>query len=469
MSTERIRFMRIKQKITSICLAGLLLVPALAAVMPVRAAAATSGWDLATEGQRNIVRRAYQMTEIQWTPVADITGWKSKITYKAGTTYKGIPYSQPLKGKYVPYKATLDEFAAAVKDPNSQLYQLYKDSQNSNITMPYYGADCSSFVSWAWNVSRGPTTSLPTYSTKLSDYADMQIGDGLIKVGDHATVITAITYNTSGDITNVEVCDSNAYTSGSTQVYWCQRKSYTLDKFLTKFINKGYSVYRTKNYESVPYTHSCAVPLEGDSCAKCGINYYDETPCSFGAVVDMSATLYSLPNTGSDSTGVLFAGSELTIKAYHVDDSGKVWYKTADDAWIEASRVTTDCNHSYSEIVTVQPTCTEPGRCIYTCSKCLGSGTGVVKKLGHSYKNGSCIRCGAVYEPGAYALGDLDLSGTVDSDDAVHLLLYVMFGGEDYPVHESVHTDFDGSGSTDTNDAVYLLLHAMFGDGDYPI
>ena len=463
--------MKIKQKFTSLCLALALLLPVVASVMPVRAAT-VSGWDLATEGQRNIVRRAYQLTEIEWTPVADVVGWKNKFTFKAGTTYKGIPYSQPLKGKYVPDKASLEEFMEAVNDPNSQLYQLYKDSQNGNKIMPYYGADCSSFVAWAWDVPRGNTRSLPNYSTKLSSYKDMQIGDGLIAVGDHATLVTGITYDGSGNITHVEICDANAYTSGSTHVYWCQRKSYTLDKFLSKFINsssKDYAIYRPNDYRDVPYTHSCAVPLEGDSCAKCGLNYYDETPCSFAATVDTSATLYSLPTTDGDSSGVLFAGSEINVKAYHVADDGTVWYKTTDDAWVEAHRVTADCSHSYTQTVTKDPTCTEAGEGIYTCRHCLSSHTGAVAKLGHSYKNGTCIRCGAVYDPSILVPGDMDGSGSTDTDDAVYLLLHTMFGAGDYPVYGDAPTDLDGSGATDTDDAVYLLLHVMFGDTDYPI
>ena len=458
--------MKLKQKITSLCLAAALLLPVFAAVTPARAAT-VSGWDLASEGQRNIVRRAYQMTEIQWTPLADVTGWKDKFTFKAGTTYKGLPYSQPLKGKYVPYKASLEEFLAAVADPDSQLYQLYKDSQNGNIIMPYYGTDCSGFVGWAWNVSRGPTTSLPGYSTKLSSYTDMQIGDGLIKVGKHATLITDITYDAAGNITNIEVCDANAYTSGSTKVYWCQRKSYTTAKFVSKFMNDGYAVYRPKNYESVPYTHSCAVPLPEDSCAKCGLNYYKETPCSFNATVDMSATLYTIPSVNGISCGVLFGGAMIMVEAYHVDKQGNVWYKTDDGNWLEADRVTSMCSHSYTETVTKQPTCTAEGQGRYTCTACMSSYIGAVPKLGHSYQGDTCSRCGVKFDPGAVETGDLDCNGVVDSDDAVHLLLHVMFG-EDYPVLAGARTDLDGNGVLDTNDAVHLLLHAMFGD-DYPI
>ena len=427
--------MRIKQKFTSLCLAIALLLPALAAATPARAAT-TSGWDLATEGQRNIVRRAYQLTEIQWTPLADVTGWKGKFTYKAGTTYKGIPYSQPLKGKYVPDKASLETFMEAVNDPNSQLYQLYKDSQNGNITMPYYGADCSSFVAWAWNIPRGNTRSLPKYSTKLSSYEDMQIGDGLVAVGDHATLITGITYDGSGSITHVEVCDANAYSSGSTHVYWCQRKTYTLAKFLSKFINstsKDYAVYRPNDIESVPYTHSCAVPLEGDSCAECGLNYYDETACDFTATVDDGAQIYSLPAGDGVSVGMLFGGSEIHVTAWHRGEDGTIWYKIGQDNWVEAACVTVACNHSYTETVIKAPACTVDGQSSYTCGKCMSSYTGTVPKLGHDYKNGKCSRCGAVYDPATAVAGDLDGNGTLDSNDAVHLLLHVMFG-DDYPI-----------------------------------
>ena len=69
----------------------------------------------------------------------------------------------------------------------------------------------------------------------------------------------------------------------------------------------------------------------------------------------------------------------------------------------------------------------------------------------------------------SHILGDTDGNKTVTTDDAVYLLLHVMFGGEDYPIEEGVLTDFDGNGAVDTDDAVYLLLHVMFGGEDYPI
>ena len=55
-----------------------------------------------SQGMKNIVKRAYQMTNIQWTPKADIAGWGNGLTYKKGTTYTGLPYGQPVYADYVP-------------------------------------------------------------------------------------------------------------------------------------------------------------------------------------------------------------------------------------------------------------------------------------------------------------------------------------------------------------------------------
>ena len=70
---------------------------------------------------------------------------------------------------------------------------------------------------------------------------------------------------------------------------------------------------------------------------------------------------------------------------------------------------------------------------------------------------------------GAKKTGDIDGDYGLETNDAVYLLLSVMFGTEDYPVPAGTNLDFDSSGEVDTNDAVYLLLHVMFGAKDYPL
>ena len=85
-------------------------------------------------GMQNIVKRAYQMTDIQWTPQADVLGWNGDLTYRAGVTYTGLPYGQPVYAAYVPWVTDLDGFAAAVKDPNSRMYTSYS---TYNCRAPY--------------------------------------------------------------------------------------------------------------------------------------------------------------------------------------------------------------------------------------------------------------------------------------------------------------------------------------------
>lgn len=64
--------------------------------------------------------------------------------------------------------------------------------------------------------------------------------------------------------------------------------------------------------------------------------------------------------------------------------------------------------------------------------------------------------------------GDIDGNGTVDHQDAIYLLLHIMFGQSNYPLN-TAPVDFDGNGTMDLDDAIYLLLHAMFGNEYYPL
>ena len=73
------------------------------------------------------------------------------------------------------------------------------------------------------------------------------------------------------------------------------------------------------------------------------------------------------------------------------------------------------------------------------------------------------------YTPGAAVAGDMDGNEALTTDDAVYLLLNIMFGSGDYAVAASARRDTNGDGKVTTDDAVYLLLHVMFGAKDYPL
>ena len=68
--------------------------------------------------------------------------------------------------------------------------------------------------------------------------------------------------------------------------------------------------------------------------------------------------------------------------------------------WVTSGEQTPEkCDHSNPFVeITVAPTCTESGYTVSKCTRCgekIGERTNLVAPLGHEYKNGVCIRCGA--------------------------------------------------------------------------
>ncbi len=226
-----------------------------------------------TQGQQNAQKRAYQMTDIEWTPKANVLGWGSGLTYSAGTTYKGLPYGQPVYASYVPWSTDLTGFITAVNNASSK---MYTDYSSYNKRAPYYSTDCSAFVSWALNMgSRQTTSTIASKGTLISSssYANIQVGDYLNNAGSHVVICTDVTYDTGGAINGIEISEATVV---SATKYCCQRTWYgtgygnSLSYFTTKYFNGGYSLYRANNISSVPYSHVCVSPVYGDVCSVCG-------------------------------------------------------------------------------------------------------------------------------------------------------------------------------------------------------
>ncbi len=281
------------------------------------------------------------MTEIQWTPVKNITGWGGGVTYTAGKTYTGLPYGQPVYASYVPWSTSLVGFLDAVNDPNSK---MYTSSSTYNKQAPYYSVDCSAFVSWAWGLSSRQTTStIANFSTKISSssYANAQVGDCLCLAGSHVVLITDITYDSLGAINGIEISES---TVNSATYYCCQvtryglNGAYSLSDLVSKYFGSGYILYRCNTRDSVTYSHSCAVPLEGDVCASCGSTGESAKMVSAQVTATGTVALYSLPGASSEQVGTISSGTTIEITAYQKDGTGAVWYKTANGYWINSAQ-----------------------------------------------------------------------------------------------------------------------------------
>lgn len=231
-----------------------------------------------SQGQQNIIKRARQMTNIAWTPLKNISSWNGASTFYAGTTYYGLPYGQPAyggaAGRYIPWAASLDTFAAAVKNVNSSMYTTRGYIKYSSyIYFPYYSNDCSAFVSSALNMPSRKTTATITGSNCYSisfgyyNYNNIEVGDffNSNSIG-HVVLVTDVTLDSSGNVNGVEIseqtppiCKITRYGSGG-----------SLSLYDLAYKYRNYGLYRYSLRDSVTYTHSCAIPLEGDSCSSCG-------------------------------------------------------------------------------------------------------------------------------------------------------------------------------------------------------
>lgn len=216
-----------------------------------------------TEGQKNIVKRARQLMEIEWTPLENIPQWDNRGTFKAETTYYGIPYGQPVNTNgYIGYGVSLEQYSAAVLNNTSKLYTT---TSNYNKVAPTYSTDCSGFVSYTWGLtSRKTTYSIRDVATKVGDQSlySLQVGDCLNKVVSHVVLITDISYDADGKIIGLEVSEQTPVITRKTLYGAGQSRS--LASFQSYYLDSGYEIYRNPNRDSVTYNPSTVVPLDGE-------------------------------------------------------------------------------------------------------------------------------------------------------------------------------------------------------------
>ena len=217
-----------------------------------------------SEGQKNIVKRARQLTEIKWTPLEDITQWGYYGTFKAETTYTGIPYGQPVNTNgYIGYGVSLEAYASAVLDNTSRFYTTYS---TYNKIAPVFSTDCSGYVSYAWGLTTRKTTySLMDVADKVGDQSvySLQVGDCLDKSSSHTVLISALSYDANGSIIGLQVMEETPVITRVTNYGAGQSKS--LASFQAYYLDGGFVIYRSPGRDSVTYTPSPLVPLDGES------------------------------------------------------------------------------------------------------------------------------------------------------------------------------------------------------------
>ena len=220
-----------------------------------------------SQGQKNIVLRARQLIEVQWTPLAERYQWGYQGTYTSGTTYIGAPYGQPVYTGYIGFAIDLDGFVAATENNTSAFYTGYS---YYNKVAPYYSIDCSGFVSYSWDLyPRCFTATLPSVSYAIENQSieALEVGDCMNNVSTHAALVTDVVRDAAGNVVSVEIMEQTPVITQTTR--YGEGGKASLAKFNSYYFGKGYRIYRFYDRDNVVYTHSCAVPLDGEWCANC--------------------------------------------------------------------------------------------------------------------------------------------------------------------------------------------------------
>ena len=175
-----------------------------------------------SQGVANAIDRAYQLTDVEWTPQADmpgvnkINGEYTVITYKAGETYKGVPYSGVIAtDTYLGLNVSLESFLTALENTNSVLYTENLHSTNPK-SATYFGTVCSKFAQYVLDIPGSFNTNnianIPGVDTIAmpGKYTvdDIKLGDIILHTQDHTTVCTDILYDASGNVAFVEISEA---------------------------------------------------------------------------------------------------------------------------------------------------------------------------------------------------------------------------------------------------------------------
>lgn len=201
-------------------------------------------------GRINAVKKAYQMTDIEFTPLNPITA--NSRTYQISETYKGLIYSSVKEiGTYVGRNVSFHTFMTAIHNPRSKIYteQINKSPYHGTNCKAYYGTVCSGLVSYALGISNG-SYDFPNSSVMVeidpTEIDSVHVADVLWKSG-HVALITDISKDTEGKVTGMEICE--AVQNG------CRRYSISESKFHSLMTSSFKRIYRyTELYKNTDYT-----------------------------------------------------------------------------------------------------------------------------------------------------------------------------------------------------------------------
>ena len=252
------------------------------------------------QGVLNMIKRCRQLTDIEWTPAADLprymkvssslpfddeAGYESVLaknyigTFKAGVKYKGIPYGRCTSYKntaygygnhYVGLNIDFETFITAVQNPESVISKESVGNVSGHRSIPY-AAVCSALASYALNITYKATANLPEVpglnlvSALMVDgeYIDpgiFKLGDIVNSRSDHVVVITDIVKDANDNVVFIEISEATTTGEANESIIGgqfggiCRRVGFDVESFFQR--HGHYYLYRYENIASIPYTPS---------------------------------------------------------------------------------------------------------------------------------------------------------------------------------------------------------------------
>ena len=231
--------------------------------------------DIGSLGAQNAIKKAHQMTDLEFVPLSAIIA-NHKKTYQANKKYKGLIYSSVKEtNTFVGLDVSFHTFMTALHNPRSVLYTIDvgKAPYHGKNAGAYYGAVCSSFVSYALGFDINQKSyDIPDASFMMlvedQSVKGIRLADVLWKKG-HVALITGIRRKKdSGEIVKIEISEAS--------VKGCRRREKDSEEDFNAMLREGeWKIYRYKNLEKNQYKPLTEfVAVEGER--KSTFQYNDE-------------------------------------------------------------------------------------------------------------------------------------------------------------------------------------------------
>lgn len=224
-----------------------------------------------SKGVENGLKRAKQMVELEWTPVAKFPAGRSVITEKgiqyidcfhpAWLPLKGVNYSSVRKyEKFVGFNISHETYLTAAANPRSVLYTMPQHGVGLRM-FSHYGLVCSAFVSYVCDLPLRQPCAFWPYDPHVSmvdssDLDRLQLLDIVLHVKKHIAVITDIERDVDGHVAYITVSES--------KVPFVVATRFTTEEFRGYWLQNDYGIYRRDDLDRITYTPSPYVHLEGD-------------------------------------------------------------------------------------------------------------------------------------------------------------------------------------------------------------